>query len=74
MEYKFPKPNKCCFKKNNQIVIFKDWSYICDKCGRYTYDFGGNQLNKKASFERIKDFLKTLNYKREIKEVKTKED
>jgi len=74
MEYKFPKPNKCCFKKSNQIVIKPNWSYLCNKCGRYTYDFDGNQLNKKDSFEVIKRFFKDLNYKREIKEVKTKED
>jgi len=55
--------NKCCLDKNNTVTVIKGWSHLCGICGRYTYDYVGNQVTKPYSIltlgkERYFKFLK----------------
>jgi len=45
--------NKCCFVKENQITVKPEWSYLCEMCGRYTYDNGEAQLSLKDSISTL---------------------
>lgn len=51
------KENKCCFKNENEIDLVPGWSYVCKICGRYTYDYDGNQVSKKDSYQKILNLL-----------------
>ena len=43
--------NTCCHYKKNTIIVKAGWSYLCGVCGRYTYDYDGNQLTKAGSVD-----------------------
>jgi len=43
--------NKCCYDDKNTVTVKDGWSYLCGVCGRYTYDFEGNQMIKAGSIE-----------------------
>jgi hypothetical protein len=48
------KNNNCCFVNRNRITIKNGWSYLCKKCGRYTYDYDGNQTSVKFAKEHLR--------------------
>ena len=45
--------NKCCYDGKNTVTVHEGWSYLCGVCGRYTYDYDGNQMIKASSIERL---------------------